>query len=490
MRRRIFSQNVYLSLCLFSLLTLGSAIVTGCASIQPPDGGPADYASPTLRKVKVSRNKRHLRLRWNEYLSPTSQLERIGIWVNPYLPLRLSFRGKVVRVWIDSLPSDGQCIFLWGGPGIKDFTEGNPLPPTLLWSTCPEETLFVGIPLLDSKESSLIHGELRRSGDIYHFVAWKSILYVGSLPAGTYTGWAWEDKNPDGKWSIDERIWLPNTEVVIPASDSLLPDTMPANQQVFSPLTRKFLPEWHPWEADTLPPATPRIQLLDTVSALLYYSEPVYPKGASAFPLSEKILLVPQNGQVIVADSLGLWDTLILQKGQIDTQTYKPAIFWHAQANARTPYLHLRWGDTLFAPDTFWVGKKQDSLYIGRASFLAREVWLEPLPTEGEVESFLHSSRGDTLKIKLPARKHRVVLPVDSLVRKWRIYLPTRYGSGSYIEAPGGDTLWLPAGTYEMIGLSHDDAFWRPVEIQRDFPVLRMPPAITRRSLRVEGLSP
>ncbi|MEN3041040.1 MAG: hypothetical protein ABDH66_05845 [Bacteroidia bacterium] len=461
------------------------AYAGGCASIHPPDGGPPDYAPPSLRRAKLARNGRYLYLRWNEYLSPASQLEHIGLWSNPPLPMRFSLRGKVIRVRIDSLPSDKRCIFLWGGPGIKDFTEGNSLPPRVLWSTCPQETLFVGIPLVGSKESDLIIGELRRHEEIYRFVAWDRVLYIGSLPPGTYAGWAWEEKNPDGRWSIEERVWLPWGDIEIPASDSLLPDTTLSGWDALDLLTRKFLPAWHPWQVDTMPPAPPRIQLPDSERAILHYPEPVFASGMEAFPLSEKVLLIPRYSKMRVADSLGLQHTLELGESQIDTQTYRPSIFWHAQANARTPYLHLRWADSLFTPDTFWIGRKRDSLFIARASFIGREIWLEPLPTNGEVETLFYSPRGDTLRVRLPARKHKVILPADSAVKKWRVYLPPLHDSGPYIESQPSDTLWLPAGAYEAIGLPEVGGVWQPVKMQGNIPTPATLPVVTRYSLRV-----
>ncbi|MCS7153747.1 MAG: hypothetical protein NZ989_07375, partial [Bacteroidia bacterium] len=58
----------------FFILFLGVG-VGGCASIQPPDGGPPDEEPPVLRRAVRSKDGHRFRLYWNEYLSLSSQLD-------------------------------------------------------------------------------------------------------------------------------------------------------------------------------------------------------------------------------------------------------------------------------------------------------------------------------------------------------------------------------------------------------------------------------
>lgn len=472
----------------FGLAIFSVFFLLRCASIQPPDGGPRDESPPALRKVHRSKGGRYLRLRWDEYLSPASQLATVGIWINPPLPFRASIRGKSIRIRIDSLLPPGSCYTVWGGPGIRDFTEGNKLPPMPLWQSCPSESLYIAIPLGQAEGQSPILGELYQGETSYRFISWEGHLRVGALPEGTYQGWAWEDKDGDGKWSLTEPLWFPYEPVGIFSSDTTTQSLTTYTRRGDSIAVlhwRKAPSPWQRWQADTMPPSAPKVQLPDSTHALLLFSEPIVPLQGEALSLTERVLYIPIGRTLVVADSAGWTDTFTLQIGSIDTQAYKVQTFWHTAANAHTPFLYLRWLDSLYAPDTFWVGKKGDSLFVADACFLPGELWLSPLPTDGEVETKLRSSQGDTLFVKLPARKYPMTLPNDSTVAQWRLYGTALYHGGSHTVGLPGDSLWVPAGRYTLVGLGEWRAFWRPVVIEGERPRLVVPPVAPPRELTV-----
>ncbi len=91
---------------------------------------------PALRHIRVRQRGAtlYLRLRWDEFLSPASELSGRGLWVNPPYPFRARLQGKTMRLRLDSVAG---CLSVWGGPGLKDFTEGNPFSPAPLWTNCP-----------------------------------------------------------------------------------------------------------------------------------------------------------------------------------------------------------------------------------------------------------------------------------------------------------------------------------------------------------------
>ncbi|MCX8112860.1 MAG: hypothetical protein N3E49_06680 [Bacteroidia bacterium] len=463
---------------------------SGCASIHPPDGGDMDVDPPALRSVSRLRKGRRLRLRWDEYLSPASQLTGPGLWMNPSLPFRASLRGKKIDIRLDSLPIE-DCVSLWGGPGLKDFTENNPLPPTLLWSSCPVESLFIAVPLQEANDKAVIWADFHRGRHVYRFAGWRKHLYVAGLPPGVYEAWAWEDQDNDGRWSLSEPVWLPQQPLQVPPPDTLSPSEKDGGRTFeFGPqeaflLQSIHLPPWYRWRADTLPPVAPRFQVPDSATILMFFTEPVFLRGGEAFHLSETVLQTKPHNLLIVADSAGYTDTIVANLDKIDTQAYTPRVFWFSAVNARTPYIYLRWIDTMAVLDTFWVGRKGDSLFLADACFLPGEVWLSPLPTEGEVETFLCTSAGDTIPLKLPARKHPVSLPSDSLVVHWRLYGAAPYTGGSVIPALSGELLWLPAGTYSYLGVQQSMPFWRPVEIREGHPRLYALPATSLRTLLV-----
>ncbi|MCX7605940.1 MAG: hypothetical protein N2170_01575 [Bacteroidia bacterium] len=456
----------------------------GCASIQPPDGGPPDRVPPQPSQIRILRSRYSssllLRLKWGEYLSPTSSLSGVGLWVNPPHPLQARLRGKVLRIRVDSL-SPEECLVVWGGPGLKDFTEGNPFSPRPLWRSCKGgDTLLRTIGLLPQPSSAdPIWGCLYNQNGTYRFAGWQGALHLSDLPEGIYRGWAWEDKDQNNQWNITEPIWLPLAPLHWPPiSPDSIASPLDTSYAAPSAADRK-MGAWLRWSVDTLPPLLPRSQLIDSSLGLLVFAEPITLLHATGEvrPLSERALLVRDSTEINIADTLGNGQRFFVSFSQVDTQNYKPTAFWPTSANATTPYLFLTWPETLCVRDTFWVGRKGDSLYIADACFQKGEIWLSPLPTSGEVSVFFRTAQNDTFSVRLPTRKYPVALPIDTSVKRWRVYGSPVLSGAPYTEALPGDTLWLCAGSYSLLGLPTDTPFWRPVELDEGKPILSNPPS-------------
>lgn len=444
----------------------------GCASIHPPDGGPRDLYPPTLRKVSASykRGSYRLRLRWNEYLSPASELSGTGVWLNPtkFSPSQIRLRGKTLSLRIEGVPP-GACFTLWGGRGIKDFTEGNPLPPRLLWSSCPLETLATTYVLSPPPSPKApLWAELSTDSVAYRFLGWEGSLSVSHLPPGKYHGWAWEDADGDGKWSLLEPLWLPDTFLEWPpalSADSASSPPCP----------------WTRWHADTTPPILSRPAQRDTTWRLFTFNEPVFLLSliGEGRQLSEKALLLRSGAIIELADSAGNHRRDTLPEQGLDTQAYKPTLFWPAQANLHCPEIYLTLPESLPLTDTFWTTRVADTLYIGQASWEGVEIYLSPLPiTRPTVPLAWILSTGDTLQVQVPPRKYATILPEDStgLIQRWRIYGPPVLGAAWVAEASPGTTVWLPPGSYSLIGLGGEGPFWQPLSLKGSLPTLQKPP--------------
>nr|BAL57299.1 hypothetical protein HGMM_F50B04C25 [uncultured Bacteroidetes bacterium] len=439
-------------------------VVGGCASIKAPDGGPPDRMPPQVRSIRTKNQGKALllSLHWDEFLAPASALSGTGVWTNPPLPFKAKLRGKRIWLRIDSLPAG--CFTVWGGPGLRDFTEGNPFPPAPLWHSCPTpDSLQLRWTLLPPpQEKTDVWAELWKDSLPYRFLAWKGQVEAAFLPPGTYRAWAWEDKDQNQTWSIDEAVWLPDSAFLrVEGADSLPPKSAAAG------------PPWRRWVVDTLPPSLPRPQQTLPGIALLVFKEPVVPLRlpSGSRQLSEYALEVPMESILTVADSAGnpRTDTLTM-----DTTAYKPRLFFPIQANLRFPQLYFTLSRPLPDKDTFWVGRDGG---IAALFLRDREVYAEPLSLSQEVPLTFIWEGQETLQVQVPACKFLAVLPVDSsgAVVRWRIYGPSVLGLPMVAEAAPGDSVWLPPGSYTLLGLAESGPFWQPIGLQEGKPYLRQP---------------
>lgn len=384
--------------------------------------------------------------------------------MNPSLPFEAVLRGRRIQLRLLFEPNSQRCISLWGGPGLKDFTEQNPLPPQLLWKSCLEDTFAFKVPLEQTNGEAPIWALFSCSEQAYRFLGWQGWVYAAGLPSDSCTGWAWQDQDRNQRWDIHEPVWLPPYDLFHAAQDSF--------------------PPWQRFFVDTFPPASPKVQLLDSIWAVLFFQEEVFPKGEYVFPLSERVLLVRQGMSFAVQDSLGL-ERVIQVPFSSDTQGYGVNVFWPLDVNARTPLIVLRWTEELTCTDAFWAARSGDSLFAADACFESRQIWLSPLHLSTEVEAFLHKANGEVLRFRVPGRKYAVTLPTVSGVARWRVYGPSRLFSGTWVEALPEETIWLPAGDYAMIGLGVKEGAWHPVVIKEGRPYLIAPVASPLQRFRV-----
>ncbi len=443
----------------------------GCASIQAPDGGPPDTTPPQLRRIRVKPSAQGVRLVliWDEYLSPGSELGATGLWVNPAYPFQARLRGKRLLFRLDSVAG---AVAVWGGPGLKDFTEGNRVAPQLLWQRYPSaDTIrrrFRLEPPPDTK--SPVWAEFRTDSGEYRFLAWQGEIETFGLPKGTYSAWAWADADANQRWDAAEPVWLPDPYLRPEAPDSA---------------TGFIEGAWRRGQLDTLPPTLPRPALRDSLWGLFVAKEPLSWQllSGSGRALSEEAFLVQVGSAFALYDSAGnaYRDTFLL--GQADTQAFRVQLFWPIAANLVLPQLYLTSSVWQAPRETLWVGRVRDTLWAARVYREAEELYLEPLVVEGEAHLSLEVGQ-ETLEVRLPARKYAVPLPIDSVgeVQRWRIYGPWPLGEKGAAWALPGQTIWLPAGTYELIGLAEKSAFWQPVQLVGGIPVYRQP---IRQALRL-----
>ncbi|MCS6790751.1 MAG: hypothetical protein NZ580_07215, partial [Bacteroidia bacterium] len=444
------------------------ALLSACASIKPPDGGEPDRQPPHLLRIKARfvRGSWKITLRWNEYLSPASSLTPPGLWTNPSLPFRAKIAGKKVRMRIDSAQKD-RPLFLWGGPGIKDFTEGNSLPPTLLLHTgdslCTRDTL--SFPALSNKSNALIWAEFRKESIIFRFLVWENKVCPLGLPLGAYHAWFWQDEDQNNRWDISETVGLLETTYVHP------PDTILSS-------------EWSVWKADTFPPKVPLPSLCGVGEGVFFFSEPIFLRGykGQVEPLGESGIRMTEGSIAEIADSAGNSIRYEFHVAETDTRAYRPRLLWVEEVNARTPVLYLRATEPLMeARDTFWIAKVQDTSGGALLCIQGDEAWLSPLGFSSKVAVQLRTLRGETLSITIPTSKFLLRLPRDSGVVVWRVYT----ASGYPLVVEAGDSVWLPPGTYPALGLSAREAFWQPIRIQEGVPYRQGAQIVSYRTFTV-----
>lgn len=435
----------------------------GCASIQAPDGGPPDTEPPRLRKLRVRPSPQGVRLVffWDEYLSPSSQLGATGLWVNPAHPFRARLRGKRLLLRVDSV-SGG--VSVWGGPGLKDFTEGNSLlPQPLWWRYPPQDTSRVQVRLEPPPDAkAAVWAEFHTDSGVYRFLAWQGQIEILGLPAGAYKAWAWADADGNQRWDVAEPVWLPN------------PFELPTQAESDTSAEGRV---WQKGQLDTLRPAMPRLALRDSLWGVLVSKEPLTFQvlSGSGRALCEEAFLLQRGSTFALYDSAGnaYIDTFSLER---DTQAYQARLFWPIAANLVLPQLYLTTPILQATQETLWIGQVRDTVYAAGLYREAEELYLDPFSAEGEAQLRLEVGR-ETMEVRLPARKYAVHLPVDSVgeVRRWRIYGTWPLGAKGAAWALPGQVVWLPGGTYHLIGLAEEGPFWQPVQLEAGLPVYRQP---------------
>lgn len=115
----------------FFALLLALSLLSACANIVPPSGGPADRTAPQLLSIKPQDSLRNTRLskielKFDEYVSVSDVAKELQM--SPMLKNAPSMTaaGKTVTIKIqDSLLSDNTTYTINIGHAVKDLHEGN-----------------------------------------------------------------------------------------------------------------------------------------------------------------------------------------------------------------------------------------------------------------------------------------------------------------------------------------------------------------------------
>lgn len=126
----------------FFALLLALSLLSACANIVPPSGGPADRTAPQLLSMKPQDSLRKTRLskielKFDEYVNVTDVAKELQI--SPMLKNApsMSAAGKTVTIKIqDSLLSDNTTYTINIGHAVRDLHEGNSFAgKTIIFST-------------------------------------------------------------------------------------------------------------------------------------------------------------------------------------------------------------------------------------------------------------------------------------------------------------------------------------------------------------------
>ena len=400
-----------------------AVIILACANIRSPEGGERDTDPPRLRRWRYAMDRKgRLRytLRWNEYLDLGGEALPTVAWVNPApsdsLPAIWSrIRGKRLLIRV---PAAQAASMLWLGPGVRDFTEKNPLPPMPLLPDSQSKTLRLS-PAPNPKHPTWLL--VRTLAGVYRFLAKADSVLIAHLPDSLAQAYAFEDANGNAIWDGGaEPIWLPLE------SDRAL-----------------FRTSWVKMVLDTLPPRPTR-QLSWGAYTLLTFSEPVQASG-NYLPLAENALLALDT-TLQLSDSLGYVASWQRPESFFpDTMPRMPPLFWPWHLNSQTPWIHLSTPDSTVRPDTFLHFSRGAGERLVSACQERYKIVLEPAADFGEVTLFGVG--------RLPLRTAPVVLLGDSTggFYTFRVYPPSVLGNGGSFKVGVGDTIWLPPGSYGAV---------------------------------------
>ncbi len=215
---------------LLPVFLVGLTLLTGCAQITPPGGGPIDQTPPTIIQVLPPCNSAvptQIRLRFSE---PIQIRPAHPPFFTPALPYSLTIFRKEMFLTLHSDTLAGHrrpsFLMLTLKGSVVDATEGNPLPFwTCLWadSSVVLETLFVQIrpfPRSGSMASSR-----KRTPDVFLQLVDSLDSLVFLLPSTSIsepqiivaprqtrqTPFAWIDRIPNQRYDPSEPAGIPCT---------------------------------------------------------------------------------------------------------------------------------------------------------------------------------------------------------------------------------------------------------------------------------------
>ena len=400
--------------------------MVGCANIRAPEGGPRDISPPRLTSWKHRYDRKgYLRytLRWNEFLDLGAEALPTLVWINPTptdsVPeIWRRLRGKRLLI---KVPGPHAAGMLWIGPGVRDFTEKNPVSSRPLLPDTLARVLRLTPPPSGKQPVWLL---VQRAEGVYRFLSDGDSVLIAHLPDTTGPAYAFEDVDGNALWDgATETVWLP-----------LQPESL-------------YRTAWLSLQLDTLPPR-PKQTYIWGEYRLLIFSEPVRAEGAH--------LALSENALLALDTSLTLYDSLghvtHWQKPELSPSDSMPPtlpIFWSWLLNSQSPWIYLSTPDTAIRPDTFLHLKGDFGERLIPACKEKHWFIIEPVEDFGEVSLF----RAGVAGVHSPLRKVPIRIVPDSggQFAVFRVYPPSVLGSSGPFLATAGDTLWLVPGLYGFL---------------------------------------
>ena len=115
------------------LLLLMAVVLTGCAKIVTPIGGPKDVTPPAITKEVPANGCNHfkgntIKITFNEFVTLNNTFENVLISPPLAQPPTYSLSGKTLVIKFNDTLQSNQTYNLGFANCIQDFTEGNPIP--------------------------------------------------------------------------------------------------------------------------------------------------------------------------------------------------------------------------------------------------------------------------------------------------------------------------------------------------------------------------
>ncbi|MHB8206130.1 Ig-like domain-containing protein [Mucilaginibacter sp.] len=222
----MLNKKSLFSCSLFSLITL-YFLLSGCANIQRPMGGPKDVTPPRLLKatpLNMTRNfnTKVIQLDFDEYFKLTNQYTEITMSPAQDKPPEYKIKSKSLVITLKDTLQKNTTYVINFGKAIADVNEGNILKNfTYVFSTGPHidslsisgsvtNTLTqkkekdVTVMLFPVEKDSVYFGKKKPS--IYATTDTAGNFSINNLHDGDYRIYALEEKTPDRIYNKDDEL--------------------------------------------------------------------------------------------------------------------------------------------------------------------------------------------------------------------------------------------------------------------------------------------
>lgn len=324
----------------FLIFTLATALITACASIGSPDGGPYDETPPVFlgsnpKPFALGVKDRRVTLEFDEFIKIEKATEKVVISPPQITPPVIKTNGKKILVELDDSLKSNTTYSIDFNDAIIDYNEGNPLGNfALLFSTGDQiDTLAISGTVLNASNLEPIKGILvGLHNDLtdsifttkpFHRVSRTDAdgrFTIRGIAPGSYRAYALQDANQN--YIFDQKnemiafldsIVVPYTEVRMHQDttwvDSLTIDTIRAIPRVH------YLPDDLVLLAFTEAPTLR--YLIKTERPALNKINIFFSLGADSLPLLTPLNFPKEESYVVQAstdyDSITYWikDTLV-----------------------------------------------------------------------------------------------------------------------------------------------------------------------------------